>query len=87
MQNEFSNCTKEEIQTFYTKVSKNIKELRKKRNISQLEISLEIGIKSVAFYCNCENNKNGKHFNLEHLYKIAKFLDIKMCDLLPQEKA
>ena len=44
--------------------------------ISQLELSLEIGIKSVAFYSNCESNRYGKHFNLEHIYKLAKALKV-----------
>ncbi|EOG9999413.1 XRE family transcriptional regulator, partial [Campylobacter coli] len=50
--------------------------------ISQLELALDIGIKSVAFYSNCECNRYGKHFNLEHLYKISKSLEIPLKDLL-----
>jgi hypothetical protein len=50
--------------------------------LNQLEVALEIGIKSVAFYSNCENLKYGKHFNLEHIYKLAKLFNIEPCDLL-----
>ena len=41
-------------------------------------MALSIGIKSVAFYSNCENNKYGKHFNVEHLYKIVGILGLSL---------
>ena len=70
-----------EILEFYKSISKKVRQMREDRNISQLEMALRIDIKSVAFYSNCENNKYGKHFNLEHLYKIAKVLDIELKDI------
>ncbi|EDB1204654.1 helix-turn-helix transcriptional regulator, partial [Campylobacter coli] len=69
MKDDFSNSSEEEILNFYKKVSSNIRKFREKKGISQLELALDIGIKSVAFYSNCECNRYGKHFNLEHLYK------------------
>ena len=81
MKIDFSNSSEKEIQKFYKDISTNVKYFRKDRNITQLDIALDIGIKSVAFYSNCENNKYGKHFNLEHLYKISKSLNIEL-DLL-----
>ncbi|EGG1167377.1 helix-turn-helix transcriptional regulator, partial [Campylobacter coli] len=74
MKDDFSNSSEEEILNFYKKVSSNIRKFREKKGISQLELALDIGIKSVAFYSNCECNRYGKHFNLEHLYKISKSL-------------
>lgn len=79
---DFSNSNKNEIDKFYEEISKKIKAKRLEKKISQLDLALEIGIKSVAFYCNCENNRNNKHFNLEHLYKISKALKIDIKDLL-----
>ena len=76
MEINFSNYSDDEIQQFYKNISNNVKILRKNNNIKQLDLALEIGIKSVAFYSNCENNKYGKHFNLEHLYKIAKVMKV-----------
>ena len=70
-----------EILEFYKSISKKVRQMREDRNISQLEMALRIDIKSVAFYSNCENNKYGKHFNLEHLYKIAIVLDIELKDI------
>jgi len=76
MENDFSNISKDEVKHFYINISKKVKYFREKNNVTQLDLALDIGIKSVAFYSNCENNKYGKHFNLEHLYKIAKSLNI-----------
>lgn len=78
----FSNSTDDEIKEFYSSISQKIKSLRESKNITQLDLALEIGIKSVAFYSNCENNKYNKHFNLEHLYKIAKYFEIEVYELL-----
>lgn len=76
LKTNFSNADESEILVFYANVSRNVRYLREQRGISQLELALEIGIKSVAFYSNCENNRYGKHFNLEHLYKLAKALGV-----------
>ncbi|MDY0234209.1 MAG: helix-turn-helix transcriptional regulator [Sulfurimonas sp.] len=79
---DFSNVPKNEVANLYRNVSLKVKYFRENKNMTQLDLALEIGIKSVAFYSNCENNKYGKHFNLEHLYKIAKALDMKIEDFL-----
>ncbi len=82
MSDNYSNCTDEEIDIFYKKISSNVSKIRKQKGFSQLELALEIGIKSVAFYSNCENNRYNKHFNLEHLYKISKALKVDIKDLI-----
>jgi len=79
---DFSNVSKAEIEEFYKGISLKVRYFRENKDITQLELALDIGIKSVAFYSNCENNKYGKHFNLEHLYKIAKALDMDVKDFL-----
>ncbi|WP_297809778.1 helix-turn-helix transcriptional regulator [uncultured Helicobacter sp.] len=73
---------KDEILNFYQNISKIVRETREAKGISQLDLALEIGIKSVAFYSNCECCRYGKHFNLEHLYKISKVLDVDICSFL-----
>lgn len=82
MEIEFSNSSKEEIEAFYKGISNKVKKYRLEKGLSQQELALDIGIKSIAFYSNCENNKYDKHFNLEHLYKIAKSLNIPVEKLL-----
>ncbi len=66
MEIDFSNSTKEDINNFYKVVSNNVKNYRLEKGFSQEKLALDIGIKSIAFYSNCENNKYDKHFNLEH---------------------
>ena len=58
-----------------------MRKFRESAGISQLDLAIEIGIKSVAFYSNCENLRYGKHFNLEHIYKISKALNINIKEL------
>lgn len=78
----FANISDDEITQLYKHISSKVRSIREQRGMSQLELSLEIGIKSVAFYSNCENNKYGKHFNLEHLYKISKALSVEISELI-----
>ena len=80
-----SNADEEEISNFYKIVSKNVKKYRNEKNLSQLELALTIGQKGNAFYNYAENNTNNKHFNLEHLYKIAKALEIDVSELLKNQ--
>ncbi|MDD3466191.1 MAG: helix-turn-helix transcriptional regulator [Campylobacterales bacterium] len=87
MDSNLSNYTKEEITEFYKRVSTNVRTIRESRGMKQLDVALEIGIKSVAFYSNCENCKYGKHFNLEHLYKLAKTFDVHIGEFFVQNNA
>jgi len=82
VQKELSDISQKEIETFYKTVSDNVKARRIALGMSQLDLALKLGIKSVAFYSNCENLRYGKHFNLEHVYKLSKALDVKIYELL-----
>jgi len=82
LKKELSDISEEEINEFYKTISANIKKARSSVKMSQLELSLSLGIKSIAFYSNCENLRYNKHFNLEHIYKISKALDIDICELI-----
>ncbi|MCV6606590.1 MAG: helix-turn-helix transcriptional regulator [Campylobacterales bacterium] len=76
-----SIVTEEELENFYHTISKNIKTIRTEKKKPQLDLVLEMGLKSTSFYSKCENSKNNHHFNLEHLYKIAVALDIDIIEL------
>ncbi|NCO01130.1 MAG: helix-turn-helix transcriptional regulator [Epsilonproteobacteria bacterium] len=65
-----------EVREFIKLVASNIKKTRQEKGISQLELALMIGQKSSAFYANAENFAKDRRFNLEHIYKIAKALDV-----------
>lgn len=72
----------EDAEEFYKLVSKNIKKYRQEKGESQLEFSQNVGFNSVSFYCDCENNKNGKHFNLLHVVRIADYLKVDINTIL-----
>ena len=50
MNNHFGNTTEEEILNFYQNISKIVRNVRQKKGISQLDLALEIGIKSIALF-------------------------------------
>ncbi|MFY9074110.1 helix-turn-helix transcriptional regulator [Malaciobacter mytili] len=72
----------EDAEEFYKLVSKNVKKYRQEKGESQLEFAQNVGFNSVSFYCDCENNKNGKHFNLLHVVRIADYLNIDVNSLI-----
>lgn len=75
--------TEDEIQEFHHKISQNIKKYRKEKNLSQLDLALELGLKNSSFISHAENTKVlTHHYSLEHLYKISKILDIELHKLI-----
>ena len=66
----------EDINNFYKIVSENVKRIRNEKNKPQLDLVLEMGLKSTAFYSRCENFKDNHHFNLEHIFQIAIILNV-----------
>lgn len=78
----YSDIDKEEIEIEYKKISRNIKKIRKEKKVTQEDIALSMGFTTATFYTNAENSKSGKHFNLEHIIKISKILDVQMYELM-----
>ena len=64
-----------EVSNLYQNIGKKVKELRESKNMTQLELSLDMGYKSVSLVSAAELCNDEKHFNIEHLYKISKILD------------
>lgn len=58
----------------------NVAHFRKEANLSQLDLSLEIGNKSPSLLSAAEVYKNKRHFNIIQLHKIAKVLNIDICE-------
>ena len=75
-----------DIDKVHQQIGKNIAELRKAKNISQLELSLKLGHKSVSIVASAERFYKKRHFNIEHLIKIAHILEVGLCDLLKPYK-
>ncbi len=65
-----------DLENFYNLVSKNVARIRKEKNISQLKLANAIGHQNATFLGKAELLVEGKHFNLEHLYKISMVLDV-----------
>jgi len=68
--------SEDELQEFHQKVSQNVKKHRQLKNLSQLDLALELGLKNSSFISHAENpNIKTHHYSLEHLYKISKILN------------
>jgi len=67
---------------FYRRIGKNVALARKMNGLSQLELSLKMGYKSVSVISSSEIYYKKKHFNLEQLKKISEILNVDLCDLL-----
>ncbi|MFA7090699.1 MAG: helix-turn-helix transcriptional regulator [Arcobacteraceae bacterium] len=65
-----------EIETLHKTIGHNVKKYRMQKGLTQLDLSYEMGYKSVSLVSACEPSTSGKHFNVEHLYKISKILNI-----------
>jgi len=73
--------TLDELENFYKRIGKNVAFHREKKGISQIDLAHGIGHKSTTIVSLAEIS-NKKHFNLEHLYEISKFLKVDICELL-----
>ena len=74
------------MQEIYKQIGTNVKRVRTKKNVSQLALSLAIGHKAVGTISMAELTLNNKHFNLEHLFKIAEVLEVDVCEFLKDIK-
>ena len=72
---QFSN---QEVSNLYKYIGIQVKKARELKGMTQLSLSLEMGYKSVSLVSAAELYTDGKHFNIEHLYKISKILDVNM---------
>jgi len=68
-----------EYEDFLKKVSGNVKKKRLELGKTVEDVTLEgLNQSSTAFYSQAENLRNGKHFNLKHLFLLAKYFE---CDV------
>lgn len=74
------NLEEKRVDEFYINVGKNVKKLRQKRGLTQLQLSEALGFKSVGLVSQAELYLNKQHFNLKHLYLISLVLECDMKD-------
>ena len=72
--------TDKEVKEFHQKIINNIKRIRKEKGITQLDLALTIGHKSMSTIGKIEADVEDKHYNIEHLYKISQALDVDVCE-------
>ncbi|NDJ26555.1 transcriptional regulator [Campylobacter sp. MIT 12-8780] len=84
-ENEFSEIRQDEINNFHLLIAQNVAKIRKEKGYSQLDLSLSMGYKSVSLVAGAEAGYKNIHFNLEHLYKIAKILKVDICEFFKGE--
>lgn len=73
MTNEELDIYSEEILNI---VSANVKMYRESKAYSQMQLALEIGMSSGAYLGRAEIRKENHHFNIVHIAKISKILDV-----------
>lgn len=61
-------------------VSKNVLKYRKEKGFTQMQLALDIGMKGGAYFGRAEIRKDNHHFNIKHLAKISKILDVDICE-------
>jgi len=67
-------------------VSHNVAKYRKLKGYSQMQLALDIGMSGGAYLGRAEIRKDNHHFNLIHLAKISKVLDIDIAEFFKGDK-
>jgi len=76
----FEFC-EDELLEFHNKISNNVKNYRKLRNLTQLDLAISLGFENSSFISHVENIKMKKYnYSNIHLYKISKVLDVDICE-------
>lgn len=65
-----------DIEKKHKNIGRNVAKYRKAKGLSQLDLSLQLGHKSVSIVASAERFYKNKHFNIEHLLKISDILNI-----------
>ena len=73
------NFSDDEILEFQDKISNNIKQLRLNKKMTQLDLSIELGLKNSSFISHVENPKiPTHHYSIVHLYKLSKVFEVEI---------
>jgi len=62
------------------RISSNVIKYRKLRGLSQMQLALEIGMSGGAYLGRAEIRKDNHHFNIKHIAKISKVLNINIIE-------
>ena len=78
--------TDEQMEQIYKIIGENVKRIRTQKGVSQLSLAMAIGHKAVGTISMAELGINKKHFNIEHLVKIANVLEVSVCEFFKSIK-
>lgn len=67
-----------DIMALYKIIGANVKKVRIAKGVTQLDLALALGYKSVSSIAKAESLIENKHFNIAQLYKISKALDVEI---------
>ena len=70
------------LEEIHKKIGLNVAKYRKEKGLSQLDLSLKLGHKSVSIVASAERYYKGKYFNINHIFQIANILEIDICKLI-----
>ena len=74
-----------EANEFLDLISTNVVKARKEKGYSQLKLATEIGYSSASYIGRMEIRKNNEHFNIVHLFKISKVLNIPISEFFKKD--
>jgi len=81
-----TSITDKKMLEIYKRIGQNVKDIRAEKGISQLALAMAIGHKAVGTISMAEICLNNKHFNIEHLMKIADVLEVDVCEFFKTKK-
>ena len=73
---DYLSITDDDVKKLHSLIANNVKRIRKQKNITQLNLALTIGHKTMSTIGKIESGLEGKHYNVEQLFKISKALDV-----------
>ena len=73
---EIEEILEQEAEAYLNIISKNVEKIRESKGMTKLDVSRELGFMYPDHYSRMELRANGKHFNIKHLYKLSKILDV-----------
>lgn len=82
---EKEEVLEQEAEHFLDTISKNIERIREVKGMTKLDVSRELGFMYPDHYSRMELRAKGKHFNLKHIYKLSKILDVSISELIGSE--
>ena len=82
MKLESIDFSSEELLQLHRSIGLKVANIRKSKKVSQLDLALAIGYKSTSVISKAEAGTEERHFSVEQLYKIAKALNVEICEFL-----